>query len=98
MNAVLRAERAETLAVLQQHLPELRAMLAQSGFESVDIDLGLAGHDDAGGDFGDQRASGDGGARAGHPAQSTDSETEHENVDIAALASALSPEGVDTWA
>jgi flagellar hook-length control protein FliK len=98
VNAELRAARVETLAVLEHHLPELRAMLAQSGFESVEIDLGLAGQDDGGAALGDQQASEGSAARSSHSPQSADSETEHENADIVALAHALSPEGVDTWA
>jgi flagellar hook-length control protein FliK len=98
VNAVLRAEHAETLAVLEHHLPELRAMLAQSGFESADIDLGLAWHDEGEEALGDQQASGGGADSPGRSAQGTETGPEHENVDIVALARALSPEGVDTWA
>jgi hypothetical protein len=42
--ATIRAERPETLAVLEAHAPELRAWLAQDGKEVREIDLGLAQH------------------------------------------------------
>ncbi len=47
VSAVLRAESPETLGVLERHVPELRAMLAQQGFEASEFDLGLAGDDGA---------------------------------------------------
>jgi len=42
LTATIRAERPETLAVLEAHAPELRAWLAQDGAEVREIDLGLA--------------------------------------------------------
>jgi flagellar hook-length control protein FliK len=42
LTATIRAERPETLAVLEAHAPELRAWLAQGGTEVREIDLGLA--------------------------------------------------------
>ena len=49
MSAELRVERPEALAALEKHMPELRATLAESGFEggSVDIGLGLERDTDA---------------------------------------------------
>jgi flagellar hook-length control protein FliK len=44
LTATIRAERPETLAVLEAHAPELRAWLAQDGAEVREIDLGLAEH------------------------------------------------------
>jgi hypothetical protein len=44
LTATIRAERPETLAVLEAHAPELRAWLAQDGKEVREIDLGLAQH------------------------------------------------------
>jgi len=41
LRAVVRAERPETLEVLQRHLPELRAALAQQGLEPQEFDLAL---------------------------------------------------------
>ena len=42
VHAVVRAEQDSTLALLERHLPELRAMLGQGGMEGAVIDLGLA--------------------------------------------------------
>jgi flagellar hook-length control protein FliK len=39
----IRAESAETLAILEKHVPELRAALAQTGFEAADFDLARHG-------------------------------------------------------
>jgi flagellar hook-length control protein FliK len=39
--AELRAERVEALEALERHLPELRAALAERGFEDAELDLGL---------------------------------------------------------
>jgi flagellar hook-length control protein FliK len=44
--ATVRAESEATLAVLERHLPELRAMFAQQGFEGMEFDLGLASDGD----------------------------------------------------
>lgn len=41
LRAVMRAERAETLNVLERHLPELRATLENAGLEAQSFDLGL---------------------------------------------------------
>ena len=48
VQAVLRAESEATLATLERHLPELRAILAQQGFAGAEFDLGLASQSDQG--------------------------------------------------
>jgi flagellar hook-length control protein FliK len=39
----IRADREETLAILEAHAPELRAALEQSGFDSADLQLARHG-------------------------------------------------------
>ena len=46
--AELRAERAEALEALERHLPELRAALADRGFEDAEVDLALGLGDPSG--------------------------------------------------
>ena len=46
--AELRAERVETLEALERHLPELRAALAERGFEDAELDLELGLEDRSG--------------------------------------------------
>jgi flagellar hook-length control protein FliK len=41
VRASLRAERAEALSVLEDHLPELRAMFESAGLEPLSLELGL---------------------------------------------------------
>ena len=50
LRAVMRAERAETLNVLERHLPELRATLEGAGIEAQSFDLGLGFESQDGGD------------------------------------------------
>lgn len=46
IQAVIRAESEGALSVLERHVPELRAMLEQQGFEGAEFDLGLASESD----------------------------------------------------
>lgn len=41
LRAIVRAEKPESLAALEEHLPELRAALEQQGLVADDLDLGL---------------------------------------------------------
>ena len=89
IRATVRAETPEALAVLEKHVPELRALFEQQGFAGADIDLGLA----EGGERGGSRTSGErerrASARAERPAES-------ETIPLA-RALGLSA-GLDLWA
>jgi flagellar hook-length control protein FliK len=55
LRAVVRAEKPEALAALEEHLPELRSALEQQGLVADDLDLGLGfdgGHEAQTGSFG----------------------------------------------
>jgi hypothetical protein len=54
--AELRAERVEALEALERHLPELRAALADRGFEDAELDLRLGLEARAGGPASEVRA------------------------------------------
>jgi flagellar hook-length control protein FliK len=91
--AVVRAESKETLKLLEQHLPELRAALAEQGFavESFELELGSSA---------DHRREGrgDAGPRAAlSPARLDESAISGR---LAHLLQRLSPSagGVDTYA
>jgi hypothetical protein len=94
VSAVVRAESKETLALLEQHLPELRAALAASGLEAEHFDLGLGlGGREAGNDH----PTPDG---AGTPPSAIQ---ENQGPEMRRLERALerrlvSETGVDTWA
>lgn len=97
LTAVLRAESPQTLAVLEQHIPELRAMLSQQGLDAGDFDLGLAWQEPGDGPFG-------GGERETWPGVPAPSGIEAEAAaglpnDPIELARVLAAGGgVDTWA
>ncbi|MEM7516766.1 MAG: flagellar hook-length control protein FliK, partial [Planctomycetota bacterium] len=48
LRATLRAEKSETLGILESHLPELRAALEGQGFEAQEFDLGLGDSNSSG--------------------------------------------------
>ena len=95
LQASLRAESREALAVLERHVPELRAILAQQGFASAELDLGLA-------DPGERwpNAEPDGrGAPRGRGATATDARASGEPAGAIDLARALArADGLDLWA
>ncbi|MCP3917851.1 MAG: hypothetical protein GY711_20080 [bacterium] len=57
MTAFMRAERPETLAVLQDHVPELRAMLERAGLQPGSLEFALA--QDEASDAGSERSGGE---------------------------------------
>ncbi len=90
LRATVRVERPETLEVLKQHLPELRAALAGAGIEAQEFDLAL------GFDFGDSQGSGDKQSTpAGRRARSV---TGGDEQGGALLRSLTNEVGVDTYA
>lgn len=62
ITAVMRAERAETLSVLQSHEPELRAMLERTGLDAGSFEFSLAEHDTDGAQDGSAGAQASGSA------------------------------------
>jgi flagellar hook-length control protein FliK len=91
--ALVRAESKETLKLLEQHLPELRAALADQGFavESFELELGSSADDG-------RQGRGDAGPRAApRPARLDESAVSER---LAHLLQRLSPSagGVDTYA
>ncbi len=82
----IRAESRETLEILEAHAPELRAVLAQSGFDTTD--LSLARH----GDESPRRAGG-----APSPA-GADNDGRAANDFAAPIASVLRDDRIDTYA
>jgi flagellar hook-length control protein FliK len=95
VDAVVRAERPETLAALGHHLPELRAHLASSGLDVRDIQLSL-GFDDR-----SNPKSGDGADRSAASAARREDGNEPSVHDTAALTraiGAIGANGIDTYA
>ena len=94
--AEVRAERPEALQALEKHLPELRAALAERGFEQAEFDLGLSDQD-ADRRGGDQ-AFGPRGPRVGRTAViAAPAELTHPDAP-AAGSETNSDLGVDTYA
>lgn len=97
LEAILRAEKVETLSVLEAHLPELRAMFEQSGIDARDIDLGLGSESDAPGP--DPGANQDSGSDEGGAAHDPFDYEGTDTVGGSLLAKAITDElGVDTYA
>jgi flagellar hook-length control protein FliK len=97
LEAVLRAEKVETLGVLEAHMPELRAMLEQSGIDAKNIDLGLGSEDDAPG--ADTSASDGSGSNAGGAAHDPFDLEDTDTFGASRLAQAITDElGVDIYA
>jgi len=90
--AVIRADRAEALSVLERHLPELRSMFQQSGVDVSDLDVGLSSRHEGEADLGDaqNRQRGESGSAA--------AASETEQPIESALAAQFSDHGVDTYA
>lgn len=96
VTAVVRAEQPETLAILERHVPELRAILAQGGIEVAELEFGLAERGLAD-QRGDLESRGDGGRRAA--ARASESPAESPGLDLDGLAREVAARGgVDTWA
>ena len=58
VHAEVRAESAETLSILERHIPELQASLASSGLEAESFDLSLGmGEQESGGSAAEQQPS-----------------------------------------
>jgi flagellar hook-length control protein FliK len=96
VRASMRAERAETLAVLEAHVPELRALLAQSGLDahSLELVLGFApeGRDSGGASHGESDH------RPKSPAVAADSIGPRQTVPLALTRALAERLGVDTYA
>jgi len=92
VRATVRAESAETLKILEYHLPELEAAFAQQGLEIGDFDLALGF-----GERGSTTSGGEGEAR--RPAAVDASSTVDADIDQTRLARALAQAvGVDLYA
>ena len=65
IEATMRADRVETLAILEAHLPELRAWLSQDGLDVREVDLALLEEDDSFADFLEGDSAQGGGDREG---------------------------------
>jgi len=98
MTAVVRAEQPEALAILERHLPELRAMLDQVGIDAGEVDLQLGtGPDDSG--QGAERRTGDEGSARWNSTQALKTDQDTHVMDERALARAIaSGVGLDTFA
>lgn len=97
VRAALHAHQPGTLAVLQHHAPELRAMFEQAGFDAPELEMGLAfaGGDGRTGSDGTQASSQDIGTPwAATAACEAESSYTQQNLTLA-LAHEL---GVDTYA
>ena len=95
VEAVVRAERRETLVALDHHLPELRAHLASSGLDVRDIQLSL-GFDERSNPRSDDDAR-----RSVAPAARGEEGGEPSAHDTAALTRAIGSigaSGIDTYA
>lgn len=92
VRATVRAERAETLKILEYHLPELEAAFAQQGLEVADFDLALG--------FGGQWASSSEGEGAAKTLADPDATSAVDiDIDQTRLARAIAREaGVDLYA
>ena len=90
VRAAVRAESAETLKILEYHLPELEASLAQQGLEVDEFDLELG--------FGEQGTAASEGGEGGTP-QAHAEPSQDATIDQSRLARALAREvGVDIYA
>lgn len=86
--AVVRAETSEALAILEKHVPELRAMFEAQGFEGLELDLGLASESHDGGEFSPENW--------GEPAAETAAETPLDGIELARALNEM--DGLDLWA
>jgi hypothetical protein len=95
VTAELRAEQPETLSVLERHVPELRAALAEQGLVADEFTLDL-GFEQPAGEPGSGRESGSGSTRAPAPESAGSAVVEAAR---SRLAGRLRNElGVDTYA
>ncbi|MFT5048712.1 MAG: flagellar hook-length control protein FliK [Chlamydiales bacterium] len=92
VTAIIRADRPETLSILERHLPELRSMFQQSGVDVADLDLGLGTEADAEAEPGDTQNGQRGSSNDAAPAMEIDQPLE------SALATRIGELGVDTYA
>jgi len=74
LQAVVRAEKPEALAALEEHLPELRSALEQQGIVADDLDLGL------GFDGGHESQTGSFGGAPQHAKEAVEPEIDHESL------------------
>lgn len=96
MSAVLRADRPETLVVLEQHLPELRSMLDRVGIEVREFDLGLGRGD---GQTNDTQRDGDTKREAQSAQSSSNNEPDEEAPMAERIAEAIAGRmGFDAYA
>ncbi len=89
--AVVRAESAETLAILERHMPELQASLASQGLEAESFELELG--------FGEEQRGTEHGGGVGASAAAPTAEAEESAIDPNLLARAVAQRsGLDTYA
>ena len=97
MTAVMRAEKPEALAILERHLPELRAMLDQVGIESNNLDLQLSSDRESG--QSDDRDTNSKRSTNGKSQQPSETQQDTHVLDERSLARAIaSGVGLDTFA
>ena len=91
VHAEVRAESAETLSILERHIPELQASLASSGLEAESFDLSLG--------MGDEGSGASGGAAAQQQAPTPGDSSGDITIEPELLARAVARRsGLDTYA